>query len=55
MKEKGLGCSKSKNWLVTTMLLRYYDVATTKINHTTILQLIINYIYGILFVVSKIT
>jgi len=55
MKEKGLGCSKSKNRLVTTMLLHYYDVITTKINHTTILYLTINYMYDILFVVSKIT
>ncbi len=53
MKEKGLRCSKDENRLVTTMLLRYYEVVTTETNHTTIFCLIINLIPDGLFVVSK--
>jgi|GEM_PF-4969374 len=53
VKGKGLARSKEHDRLVTTMLLHYYVVVTTKNNHTTIFFLIINMIYGDLFVVSK--
>jgi hypothetical protein len=53
MKEKELDCSKEWNKFVTTMLLHYNVVVTTKNSHTTNFCLIICMIQGDLFVVSK--